>query len=168
MLKSASQIFIYSDASFCRRSQLAVLGCLIFKNKKQHEESCREDFPIRLTEIKETNNIRAEIRGAIKALELGLSEKSSQIVLYTDCQTVSGLIARREKLEKSQFISKSKNKLLANADLYKEFYKIYDVLKPQILWLKGHTAQSKAGPVETRFSFLDKAVRRRLRDLLEI
>lgn len=119
---------------------------------------------IHFQEIKEDNNIRAELRGVLLALELCRTDfKDSHVVLYTDCQTVCGLLDRRERLEAGQFVSKAKNKTLANADLYKEFYKLYDLIQPEIVWVKGHTEKQKANLIDKNFSVLDKAVRQKLR-----
>ncbi len=156
MRDDSQQLFIYVDASYSREAQLAVLGFFT-----------TEQSPVFL-EVTETNNIRAELRGVIWALESCLKEQGAiQVVLYTDCQTVSGLLQRRARLEASQFLSKSKNKPLANMDLYKEFYKIYDLIQPKVVWVRGHTSRSMASQVEKNFSTLDKMVRQRLRQRLD-
>ncbi|MES2769898.1 MAG: RNase H family protein [Bdellovibrionota bacterium] len=138
---------IYTDASFSKTHGLAVIGYMISDK-------------LTILEIKESNNIRAEIRGVITALSA--APKSASVTLYTDCQTVAGLIGRRDKLEKTNFISQAKQTPLANADLYKEFYKIYDQLHPEIIWVKGHTS-SKDTKIKKNFSTVDKEVRKALR-----
>ncbi len=142
---------IYTDASFSKTHGLAVIGYMISDK-------------LTIREIKESNNIRAEIRGVIASLSAALSAapKSASVTLYTDCQTVAGLISRRDKLEKTNFISQAKQTPLANADLYKEFYKIYDQLHPEIIWVKGHTS-SKDTKIKKNFSTVDKEVRKALR-----
>lgn len=150
-------VYIYTDASFSKNHSLGVIGYMIFgENEPQ--------VPLTILEIKESNNIRAEIRGAI--LALGAAPKSSHVTLYTDCQTVTGLLDRREKLEKTNFISGAKGTPLANADLYKEFYKIYDQIRPNIIWVKGHTS-NKDSIIKKNFSLVDKAVRRALREAID-
>lgn len=157
--------FIYTDASFDKKNQLAVLGHMIFKNETEHNTMSAVNIPISLFDTYEVNNIRAEIKSALMALSSFLINKTdtSQIVLFTDCQTICGLMERREKLERLNFMSQSKKKLLANADLYQEFYKIYDILKPQIIWIKGHKQDLKSDKIDKNFSVLDKAVRQHLR-----
>jgi len=93
---------------------------------------------------------------------LTAAQKSESLNVYTDCQTVTGLIDRRDKLEKTNFISQTKQTPLANADLLKEFYKIYDQLHPEIIWVKGHTS-SKDTKIKKNFSTVDKEVRKALR-----
>ncbi len=160
----SQQVFIYADASYSKRAQLAVLGFLIFKSHKEHEELTATHQSPFLFEMPESNNIRAELRGVLWALQSCLPDiKDSQTILYTDCQAISGLLNRRAHLEATQFISQSTKKPLSNMDLYKEFYKIYDLLQPQVIWVRGHTSQSSASKVESNFAVLDKAVRKRLR-----
>lgn len=166
-------IFIYSDASFSKEHKLAVLGHMIFFNKTEHEDSqSRRDF-VTLVETSEINNIRAELKGAIRALKDCLQfieEKSAPIntpvKLYTDCQTVSGLLARRQKLQTTHFISQRKNQELPNKDLYSDFYSMCDLLRPEIIWVKGHTVKEQRTAITQNFSILDKAVRFRLREIL--
>lgn len=167
--------FIYSDASYSRQAGLAVSGYLLFRSEIFHEKSISTDTEISTDVFKEINNIRAEILGVLRALknfnELKKKEKFStdkiDIILYTDCQTIVNLPARRQKLEENEFISSRKKKLLANADLYREFYLIYDELNPNIIWVKGHSKNITMDPVLRNFQFLDRAVRKSLRALLE-
>jgi ribonuclease HI len=153
-------IYIYTDASFSKPHNLAVIGYAIFDSTRQHETVPISDIQINIFKIEEKNNIRAEISGALVALKA--SPKNKKIVLYSDCQTTCGLLSRREKLESTDFISQSKGEALANADLYKEFYKLYDLTEPELHWVKGHS-KNKLTRVEKNFSYLDKEVRSFLR-----
>lgn len=180
-------VYIYCDASFSKIFQVAVVGSLIFHNEQEHQNISAADAKINLTQIRETNNIRAEIKGVILALQsyqedgqtdgqaysqadfLKQSNKPNHlqtkqpVVLFTDCQTLSELMRRRKHLEKTNFISKSKNTELANADLYKEFYLLYDQIQPEIHWVKGHSEKSTQTHQQKNFSFIDKEVRSKLR-----
>jgi ribonuclease HI len=154
-------VYIYTDASFSKLHEIAIVGYLIFNGQKEHESLSALEVKLNLFQISETNNIRAEIRSALLALKSSQSNK--KILLYSDCQTLTGLPARREKLEATSFISQSKNQLLPNADLYKEFYSIYDKYLPEILWVKGHSSRGNPNKAQETFSYLDKAVRKKLR-----
>ncbi len=182
--------YIYCDASFSKIFQVAVVGSLIFQNEHDHQHISAAEAKINLTQIRETNNIRAEIKGVILALQTfqedgqtdgqGYSQADFQkqsnktnhcqskqpVILFTDCQTLSELMRRRKHLEKTNFISKSKNTELANADLYKEFYLLYDQIQPEIHWVKGHTEKSSQTAQQKNFSFVDKEVRLKLRAIV--
>jgi ribonuclease HI len=164
MTERPKQVFVYADASFSKPAQLAVLGFVVFESKDQHDQQAATQLSPFLLEVREINNIRAELRGAIWALESCYKDfTGASVVLYTDCQTVIGLLGRRARLEATDFVSKSKKTPLMNTDLYKEFYKIYDLLQPQVVWVRGHVSRSLASKVESNFAVLDKVVRQRLR-----
>ena len=154
-------VYIYTDASFSKNHEIAFIGYAFFCTTQEHENISISEVKLYTFQIQEINNIRAEMKSAIKALES--CPKSKQIILYSDCQTLSRLPLRREKLESTNFISQSKNRLLNNADLYQEFYSLYDLLKPEIHWVKGHTSSKTLSKIEKNFSYLDNTVRKNLR-----
>lgn len=160
----SDSIYIYCDASFSKIYQIAIIGSLIFKNNNEHQFKLSSEAQSKLIQIREINNIRAEIKGVILALQSCPREK--HIVLFTDCQTLSELIRRRPHLEKSNYISKNKKAELANADLYKKFYLLYDQIKPEIFWVKGHSEKSNATLQQKHFSYIDKMVRSKLRSVV--
>lgn len=165
-------IHIYSDASFSKRNQLAVTGLLLFENDDSHIAT-KNSQAIQTRIFKETNNIRAELRGVIFALETSMNKlaqtdsdqniKGRQINLYTDCQTVFRLPDRRKKLEASHFMSNRTKKSLRNADLYRQFFTIYDKATPNLFWVKGHTKKGSRDLIQKNFSRVDKVVRDILR-----
>ncbi len=120
------------------------------------------------------NNIRAEIIGAnyiLKKLndEINLKDidhKNVEINLYSDCQTLTDLLRRRDKLQANDFVSGKKKTELANADLYKEFYALYDLIKPQIIWVKGHSRNAGQSVEQKNFQIIDQKVRKELRLLV--
>lgn len=159
-ISSYDAISIYTDASFSKGDGIAVIGYGFFLEEDQHIEGSLQEKKWVIQQIQETNNIRAEIRASLTALEV--CPQAKKTVLYTDCQTTAGLLSRREKLERTNFISQSKNRELNNADLYRAFYKLYDKTGVEIVWVKGHTSQ-KNNHIQRNFSHLDKEVRKVLR-----
>ncbi len=156
-------IFIYCDASFSKIYQIAIVGSLFFKNNNEHQFKLSTEAHTILIQIREINNIRAEIKGVILALQD--CPQARHVVLFTDCQTISELINRRSHLEKTNYISKSKNVELANADLYRQFYLLYDQFQPEINWVKGHSKKSIQTHQQKHFSYIDKMVRTKLRSV---
>ncbi len=157
-------VHAYTDSSFSKEFNIAVCGYSIFYNSDNHKNISLCENKISLSYLTEKNNIRGEIRGAINVLEN--CPLQSKVYLYTDCQCIVGLLSRREKLEANNFISKNKRNPLANLDLYKEFYKLSDQVNLKVVWLKGHTTGYSLTLEEKNFSFLDKAVRKYLRELI--
>jgi ribonuclease HI len=95
--------YIFTDASFDKKSKIAVIGFCKLKNLTLIP--VQEKVNIVLEAITESNNIRAEIQSALMAI--ASCPKGTRITLYTDCQTICELPRRREKLEAQNFISKS-------------------------------------------------------------
>ncbi len=158
--------FIYTDASFSQKQQMGVSGFFIFNNSKDHETHFIDLAKISLNTFEEKNNIRAEFRGVMSALEIleaRLQKNDFTITLYTDCQAIVNLIKRRKKLESADFKSHRKKSILSNADIYKEFFLLYDRLKPRVIWVKGHSPSENQDRIHKNFSAIDKAVRGELR-----
>lgn len=154
----SEKFYIYTDASFSKELQLGVAGWLVFRRASSET--------IRTVSFKETNNIRAEIKGVILALKEASQGLSGEIHLYTDCQTIAGLSNRREKLETSNYRSHQKRAALRNADLYRELFRLYDSLNPMIHWIKGHSPKRNQSIEQRNLSKIDQVVRKELRKLL--
>ena len=157
----STEKYIFTDASFSKTHQIAVIGFIIFNSTTEYETKELKDMTIHLHKIQEANNIRAEIRGALFAIKT--LPKKSKIILYSDCQTLIQLPERQKKLEATNFISQSKHQLLKNADIYTEFYSLTSTHHIELNWIKGHTSVSSKNKNHFIFSKLDKEVRKQLR-----
>ena len=162
---NSDTLFIYTDASYSKAHDVAVIGFAQFSGVDQHELADLLDLQLHLDVILEKNNIRAELRSAIVALKT--CPRKSDVMLYSDCHAVVDLPQRRDKLERRSFLSQSSGLLLNNADLYQEFYSICDQLNVEIYWVKGHSpnkpSNKTADKIQANFSYLDNQVRKKLR-----
>jgi len=159
-------MYIYCDASFSNKHKFGVAGFIIFKDDVSHGNNDFKAAVIKTVKINEKNNIRTEVKGVILALEMlkeGFLEDDFNITLFTDCNTVINLSERRAYLEANHYISKSSGVVLANADVYKEYFKLFDELKPKLIWVKGHMPQKEHDAIQKNFSFIDRLVRSELR-----
>lgn len=165
------KVFIYTDASFNPSEGFASSGFLFFASEIEHQSSTILESSIEIQSFKVKNNIRAEIIGANHCLKrlideiklLDIEAKNLEINLYSDCQTLTNLLFRREKLTANNYISGKKKTELANADLYKIFYLIYDELKPNIFWVRGHSKSENQSLQQKNFQIIDRLVRKELR-----
>lgn len=170
---SKEEFSIFSDASYSKKHKLGVAGFLIINNANNHAAFKISSSKVQTTVFKEENNIRVELRGVIWALEsfmadqkhdsIGSSVNISHLSIYIDCKSVLSLLDRRTKLEASNYISKRSKRILSNADLYKRFFVLYDDIKPNIIWVKGHSAKRERTFVQNNFSYIDMIVRKELR-----
>jgi ribonuclease HI len=156
--------FLYTDASFSKKDKTGVAGFVLFNNEEDQSSGNIASSVVKTIVIKEENNVRVELKSVILALEYCIAD--TPIELYTDSRSVTDLLSRREKLEASGYVSKNKNKVLSNADLYKKLFQIYDRVHPDIHWIKGHAPKNEQDQAQKNFSYIDRLVRKKLRDLL--
>ena len=170
-MNSSNEIYLYTDASFSKAHTLAVGGWILFRTRAEHEGREPPTFKRTFT-FEEGNNIRAEVRAAnqallyIEASRLQEGWIDAEVHLYSDCQTVTELPKRRDKLERTNFVSGRTGKPLVNKDLYQEFFRLFDLITPIVHWLPGHSPKSNQSLEQHHFSFLDKIVRKHLREII--
>ncbi|MFC0536327.1 RNase H family protein [Pelagicoccus mobilis] len=116
---------------------------------------------IKLKRFEETSSSRLELETLLWALG-NLPRGAGRVVLFTDSQTIANLPARREKLEAVRFCSKS-GVLLSQADLYREFYDVWDRNEMEVVKLSGHMPSIEKSRDDLVFSLLDRAARSALR-----
>jgi ribonuclease HI len=174
MADASPHFFVYCDASFDKRRGIGVISCLVFNAPKDHAAGDAA-LGTRETEIlRETSNIRAELQGVLRALEIvqqtpwsNTSGDGAKVVhLYTDCRAVTELPRRRERLVGSGYVSKRTGTPLRNADLYRAFFSMQDQLVLVLNWVQGHRPATGKNLVEQNFAHVDRAARKVLRECL--
>ena len=158
--------YIFSDASFDPRSRIGIAGIMLLSDL----DSLPEKLPIQSKIIKDTTCTRLEMEAIIWSLlavgDLIKQHGIADLELYTDCKTAVDLPRRRENLEAKQFRSNKTGELLSNADLYKKFFLLCDMLKPKVMWIKGHMPSKEQNHIDRLFSEVDKATRNELRRII--
>lgn len=120
---------------------------------------------IKIKRFEDTSSTKLELQTllwALDELQEQIKDENTSIEVYTDCQNIIGLEARREKLEKNNFHSSS-GRLMNNPDLYKEFYEKFDRLNLSFIKVKGHKKTSLKDDIDDIFNLVDKASRNALR-----
>ncbi|MCB0307782.1 MAG: hypothetical protein KDD48_00300 [Bdellovibrionales bacterium] len=169
----SSNLKVYCDASYSHKDRLGVAGFLMYFNE-DHHAACNFDAAfIRTKSFEAQNNICAEIMGILWTLDQILkyhldSTNLTSILIFTDCQTVVNLPERRNKLEENDFKSRRTQESLKNAELYRQFFKQIDKLPIRFQWLKGHTPKQNRSIYEQNISFIDRRVRKKLREKLAL
>ena len=85
-------------------------------------------------------------------------ERGSDVTVYTDCQNIMGLLARRNRLESKNYCN-AKGQALAHAALYQRFFQCYDALAFTLVKLKGHKPAANRSVLDQWFSLVDRAAR---------
>jgi ribonuclease HI len=119
---------------------------------------------IKTRHFDDTSSSQCELQTLLWALESLMTTLQQQpFTLYTDCQNIVGLAARRKNLEQKNFCN-ARQQPLKHADLYQQFYAYSDVLNMQILKISGHKASNQKDSLDKIFSLVDQAARKKLRD----
>jgi ribonuclease HI len=109
----------------------------------------------------ETTAARLELSALLWALD-EIGDDANNATVYTDSQTITGLLGRRARLEQSDFRAKSGN-LLNHHDLYRAFYQAWDKRQFTVVKLEGHTSTPVASLPQQIFARVDQAARKALR-----
>jgi ribonuclease HI len=154
-----TELNIFTDASVNTKSKTGFGAYLELNDLSVPYDDLKNN--IKTIKFENTSSSRIELQTLLHSLKQ-LEYTYKKITIYTDSQTIKGLLSRRERLEKTNFIS-GKNKLLKNHDLYKEFYKVCDKNFIEIVKLTGHKKSSEKNYIDTIFTIVDKASRKALR-----
>jgi ribonuclease HI len=153
------KLFLFTDGSVHAQSKIGYGACLFLTEKELEAETLKQRVQIKRFE--NTSSSRLELQTLLWALS-EIETNNKKVVVFTDLQNITQLVERRNRLEETNFCSKS-GKPLKNADLYKQFYQILDALHCEIVKVKGHQPTRLKNEIERVFSLVDKASRKALR-----
>lgn len=116
----------------------------------------------------ETTSTRLEIQTLLWAInelkDTGqLQPQQDHLTIYSDCQTIINLPARRQRLEQNNYCSK-KNVPLKNSDLYQQLFHQFDSLNLKLIKVRGHQAAKYQKHIDQIFTLVDRYARQTLRD----
>jgi ribonuclease HI len=113
-----------------------------------------------------TSSTKLEVQTVLWALDVYRNEymlsPTVKLRVFSDSQCVAGLLKRRPVLESTGFISRSAQRLLRNAALYRTFYEFHDELGFEVIKVAGHAPSDSHDTIHRIFSYVDKEVRKAL------
>ena len=116
---------------------------------------------VKTKRFEETSSTKLELQTLLWALN-DIQTAGNHVTVYTDSQNTVGLLNRRERFEKNDYLT-SKGKLIANHELYKEFFRLTDSLECSFVKVKGHKQTSDMDLIDKIFVLVDKGSREALR-----
>jgi ribonuclease HI len=161
MSKTKPQIYLFTDGSVNPQSKIGIGGYLLLEKL---EFSASHLEKIKIKKFENISSTKLELETLLWALD-EVDLKNFKIVVYTDCQNIIGLNARRDRFEKNNYMT-SKGKLIKNHELYKEFYKRSDMLDCEFIKVKGHKKTSQKDEIDELFTLVDRATRNIVRHLV--
>ena len=162
MNQTKPQIFLFTDGSVNPQSGVGFGGYLLLDTLDSPYPDVEQK--IQLKKFNDTSSTKLELETLLWALN-DVDFKNFKIVVYTDCQNIIGLKDRRDRFEKKDYLT-GKGKLIKNHELYKEFYKITDILDCEFIKVKGHKKSSTKNEIDNIFTLVDKATRNALREYI--
>jgi ribonuclease HI len=154
------KIKLFTDSSVNPQEKIGFGAYLLLDDETELFEDFKDD--IKIKRFENTSSTKLELQTLLWALD-EIVDKNVIIEVYTDCQNIIGLENRRDKLEKNHFCSSSK-KLIANHELYKDFYEKLDELNLTFIKVKGHKKNSLKDEIDNIFNLVDRASRSALRE----
>ena len=159
MNKTKQQVYLFTDGSVNPQSGVGFGAYLLLEKKEFISDELEKK--VKTKKFKNTSSTKLELETLLWALD-EVSLKNSKIIVYTDCQNIIGLSARRDGFEKKNYMT-SKAKLIKNHELYKEFFKRVDILECEFVKVKGHKKASVKNEIDEIFTLVDRASRDALR-----
>lgn len=153
-------IKLFTDGSCHPQSKLGFAAYLKVQDENKSLEELKKD--IKTKKFENTSSTKLEVQTLLWALN-DLKCIDAQIIVYTDCQNIIGLNNRRKRFEDNNYLT-AKKTLIANHDLYKEFYILMDKLNFKLIKVKGHKKTSQKDYIDDVFTLVDKASRDKLRE----
>jgi ribonuclease HI len=130
MPAAESIIYLYTDGSCHPQLTIGAWAAIVVINQKPIASLC--------IAYEATNHQRMEIEAVINGLKYISDNCTPSLVhVVSDSQYVIGLLRRKEKLEKTNFITKA-NKPLHNSDLIIQFYKLIQTMNVSFEKIKAH------------------------------
>jgi ribonuclease HI len=159
MNNTKPQIFLFTDGSVNPQSGVG-FGAYLLLDTSDFLSSEIENKIVG-KRFDNTSSTKLELETLLWAVN-DADLKDCKVTIYTDCQNIIGLKERRDRFEKNDYIT-GKGKLIKNHELYKEFYKITDILDCELIKIKGHKKSSTKNNIDEIFTLVDKATRKALR-----
>ena len=155
----SDEIYLFIDGSVNPQSKIGFGASLIVENLAISSDEAKE--LVQLKRFENTSSTKLELQILLHTLAK-LEKSKKRVIVYTDSQNSVGLSDRRLRFEKNNYISKNGQRI-DNHELYKEFYRITDVLNCQVLKVKGHKNSSLKNKIDFFFTLVDRAARNGLR-----
>lgn len=153
------KFFLFSDASVDPQKNIG-FGAYLLLREDQIDLPTKQS--VKTKKFEDTSSTKLELETLLWALG-DSTLLNCKIVVLTDCQNIIGLQGRRERFEANDYMSKT-HKRIKNHELYKEFYKITDLLNCEFIKIKGHKKQSAKDDFDRIFTLVDRASRTALRE----
>ena len=144
---------LFTDGSVNPQKKLGFGAYLTLSDENEVSE-------VEVKRFEETSSTQLELETLLWALEEIAIE--APITIYTDCQNILGLPARREGFEQRDYHTRT-GKPIKHTLLYQKFFHLTDRFQCEFVKVKGHKKSHLKDEVDRLFTLVDKASRDALR-----
>lgn len=160
---SKPTLYLFTDASVNPQAKIGFGAYLLLGEDEIYSANLSKD-DVKSKRFENTSSTKLELETLLWALK-EINLHNNKITIFTDCQNIIGLNERRKRFEKNNYLT-SKNKLIKNHELYKEFFKITDTADYELTKVKGHKKDEDKNMIDKIFTLVDKASRDALREVV--
>jgi ribonuclease HI len=155
----SKEIFLFTDGSVDPQLKMGYGSFLLLQDLNIPLETAKS--LVKVNRFENTSSTKLELQILLIAL-CELNSTDGKVIVYTDSQNIMGLPNRRERFEKNDYHSKN-GKLIANRELYQEFYRLTDSLACEFVKVCGHKVSVQKDDIDSLFTLVDRASRNALR-----
>jgi len=155
---------LFTDASVNAQRKVGYGAYLVVLEQAEPLDALKNK--VKLKRFEQTSSTKLELQTllwAVNEISVLSKEQDFCLTVYTDSQNIISLPTRRARLERDNYRS-SKNKQLNNAELYQEFFQLFNNPQFRLVKVIAHKASSQKSEIDRRFALVDKASRQALRD----
>ena len=153
-------INLFIDGSVNSKTKIGFGACLSVTSLNLNIDTLQSR--IKLKRFENISSTKLELQTLLWALN-EIKSQNNNIIVYTDSQNILGLQNRRVRFEKKNYKTKQ-NRLFKNHELYKEFFKICDLINCEFIKVEGHMPSRNKSNIDKLFTLVDRASRKALRD----
>ena len=153
-------MYIFTDCSLSPETGFGIGAFFSVQDLGVPTKSLSEN--IRSEPFERVTSTELELRTLLWAID-ECKYAARKATVFTDSQNITGLTDRRYRLEKSNFLN-ARGDRLKLADLYEEYFRLLDEYAFDVCKVRGHSRKSERREIERLFSFLDRRVRKKLRE----
>lgn len=163
---SLNELSLFTDGSVDPLSKVGYGAYLVATNPlPPRDQLAGREVSKRFTHTSSTRLELQTLLWAINELRASgqLHPQHDHLTIYSDCQTIINLPARRQRLEQNNYCSKKKIPL-KNGDLYQQLFHQFDSLNLNLIKVRGHQSNKNKQHLDQIFTLVDRHARQTLRD----
>lgn len=154
-----NDLYLFTDGSVNPQSKIGYGAFLLLQDLNVSMDEAKS--MVEVNRFENTSSTKLELQILLVALN-EIDSINSKLIVYTDSQNIIGLSGRRERFENNNYRSKN-GKLIANHQLYQNFYRLTDTLICEFVKVRGHKVSDQKDDIDQYFTLVDRVSRNALR-----